>query len=277
MEAENSKAVRWILYAILIFYGLITVGPFLWSIMTSLTKTEHVDLLIHRWGIPPEFTLGNFTYILKSGHFGRWMLNSIIVASIGTLAKVFFNSLAGYALARMRFPGRELLFWSILACMMIPAVVILIPQYLILVRLGWLDSYQGMIVPFIVTPFGIFLMRQFFLTIPVEMEEAAEIDGLGRFGIFWKVILPLTRPALAAQVIFNFLGDWNNFLWPNLVARSRDMYTLTVGLQSFKQEYYSFWNQVLAGSMFLTVPVIILYLILNRWFVKGVTMSGVKG
>jgi multiple sugar transport system permease protein len=277
MEVEQNRTVRAFLYLILILYAIVTVGPFLWSVATALTKTEHVDLLIHRWGIPPEVTLENFRYILKSGDFDRWLLNSLIVAGLGTLGKVFFNSLAGYALARMKFPGRDLLFWVVLATMMIPGVVLLIPQYLILNKLGWLDTYQGMIVPFLVTPFGIFLMRQFFLTIPVELEEAAELDGLGRFGIFWKVILPLTRPALAAQVIFNFLGDWNNFLWPNLIARSREMYTLTVGLQSFKQEYYSFWNQVLAGSMFLTVPVILLYLILNRWFVKGITLSGMKG
>lgn len=277
MEVGSNRAVRFFLYVILIAYGVITVGPFLWSVATALTKTEHVDLLIHRWGIPPEITFENFTYILKSGDFGRWFLNSLIVAGVATLAKVFFNSLTGYALARIRFPGRELLFWVIMGTMMIPGAVILIPQYLVLNKLGWLNSYSGLIVPWAVSAFGIFLMRQFFMTIPVELEEAGQLDGLSRFGIFWRVVLPLTKPALAAQIIFNFLGDWNNFLWPNLIARSREMYTLTVGLQTFKNEYYSFWNQVLAGSMFLTVPVIIIYLILNRWFIKGVTISGMKG
>ncbi|HEY8347050.1 MAG TPA: carbohydrate ABC transporter permease [Symbiobacteriaceae bacterium] len=273
----KSRPVRAILYVLLLGYAVITVGPFLMSVATALTKTEHLPLLFSRWGIPPEITLENFKYILKSGDFGRWFLNSVIVAGLGTLAKVFFNSLAGYALARIRFPGREFMFWVILATMMIPGAVILIPQYLILNRLGWLDTYAGLIVPFTVSAFGIFLMRQFFLTIPVELEEAAQIDGLGRFGIFWRVVLPLTKPALGAQIIFNFLGDWNNFLWPNLIARSREMYTLTVGLQTFKNEYYSFWNQVLAGSMFLTIPVIIVYLFLNRWFIKGITITGMKG
>ncbi|MBP2017300.1 multiple sugar transport system permease protein [Symbiobacterium terraclitae] len=273
----SSRSVRAVLYVLLIGYALITVGPFLLSVSTALTKTQHVHLLFKNWGLPPEPTLENFKYILKSGDFGRWVFNSVVVAGLGTLAKVFFNSLAGYALARIRFPGRELVFWAILATMMIPAAVILIPQYLILSKLGWLDSYYGLIVPFTVSAFGIFLMRQFFSTIPVELEEAAQIDGLSRFGIFWRVVLPLTKPALAAQIIFNFLGDWNNFLWPNLIARSREMYTLTVGLQTFKNEYYSFWNQVLAGSMFLTIPVIIIYLILNRWFIKGITITGMKG
>lgn len=277
MEVSKSHAVRLLLTAILILYALITIGPFLWSVVTAFTKTQHVDLLIKRWGIPPEPTLDNFRLILRSPDFGRWFFNSLLVASLGTAGKVFFNSLAGYALARIRFPGRELFFWGILATMMIPGMVILVPQYLILNRLGWLDTYQGLIIPFLVSAFGIFLMRQFFLSIPVELEEAARIDGLGRFGIFWRVVLPLTKPALAAQVIFNFLGDWNSFFWPNLIARSREMYTLTVGLQTFKNEYYSFWNQVLAGSMFLTVPVIILYLILNRWFIKGITITGLKG
>jgi carbohydrate ABC transporter membrane protein 2, CUT1 family (TC 3.A.1.1.-) len=272
----RSRSIRAILYVLLIFYAIITVGPFLLSVSTALTKTQHVHLLFQHWGIPPEPTLENFKYILKSGDFGRWIFNSVVVAGLGTVAKVFFNSLAGYALARIRFPGREFIFWCILATMMIPAAVILIPQYLILNKLGWLDSYYGLIVPFTVSAFGIFLMRQFFSTIPIELEEAAQIDGLSRFGIFWRIVLPLTKPALAAQIIFNFLGDWNNFLWPNLIARSREMYTLTVGLQTFKNEYYSFWNQVLAGSMFLTIPVIIVYLFLNRWFIKGITITGMK-
>lgn len=276
MEARD-RGVRTVLYVILFAYAAITVGPFLWSVATALTRTEDVHLLIKHWGIPPHPTLENFRYILKSGDFGRWFLNSMLVAGVGTLAKVFFNSLAGYSLARIRFPGREFLFWAILGTMMIPQVVILIPQYLILNKLGWLNSYQGLIVPFTVSAFGIFLMKQFFQTIPVELEEAAQLDGLNRWGIFWRVVLPLTKPALAAQVIFNFLGDWNSFLWPNLIARTREMYTLTVGLQTFKNEYYSFWNQVLAGSMFLTVPVILIYLVLNRWFIKGVTISGMKG
>ncbi len=276
VEVTKNRYILAVLYTILILYSLITVGPFLWSVSTAFTKTEHVDLLLQNWGLPPEPTLENFKLILGSGDFGRWFINSLIVAGIGTVGKVFFNSLAGYALARIRFPGRDLFFWMILATMMIPGVVILIPQYLILHKLGWLDTYQGLIIPFIVNAFGIFLMRQFFISIPVSLEEAAFLDGLSRFGIFWRVVLPLTKPALAAQFIFNFLGDWNNFIWPNLIARSREMYTLTVGLQTFKTEYYSFWNQVLAGSMFLTIPVIIVYLILNRWFIKGITLSGIK-
>ncbi|MCG0238840.1 MAG: carbohydrate ABC transporter permease [Firmicutes bacterium] len=277
MELSKNRTVRAVVFLILSLYALITITPFLWSVSTALTKTHHVDLLLQNWGIPPEPTLDNFRYLLEHGDFGRWFLNSLIVTVCTTVGKAFFNSLAGYALARIEFPGREFWFWFIISSMMIPNIVILVPRYLIVHHLGWLNRYEGMIVPSLTTAFGVFLMRQFFLTIPKELEEAARIDGLSRFGIFWRVVLPLSRPALAAQVIFNFMEEWNNFVWPNLVARSREMYTLTVGLQVFKNEHYSFWNQVMAGSMFLTIPIIIVYLIFNRWFIRGITISGMKG
>lgn len=268
---------KFLVYLILILYTLISVGPFLWSVSISFARTEDVDTLPQHFFLPPRPTLENYILYLQQPLFLRWVLNSFIVAGVTTLGLLFFNSLAGYALARIRFPGREFLFWLVLATMMVPSVVIIVPQYVLLNRLGWLNSYQGLTVPFMANAFGVFLMRQFFLSIPVELEEAARIDGLGRFGIFWRVILPLARPALAAQLIFQFLGQWNGFMWPFLIARSPEMFTLTVGLQSFKAEYYSFWNQVLAGSMFLTVPVVIVFLIFQRWFIQGITLTGMKG
>lgn len=268
---------QWVMYAVLIAYTLVSIGPFLWSLSISLARTEDVDLVPRNWFLPPRPTLDNYQLYLSQPLFLRWVLNSFLVAILGTLGLLFFNSLAGYALARLRFRGRTVIFWTVLATMMVPGVVIIVPQYVLLSRLGWLNTYQGLTIPFMANAFGIFLMRQFFISIPVELEEAAKIDGLSRFGIFWRVVLPLSRPALAAQAIFQFLGQWNGFMWPFLIARSPEMFTLTVGLQSFKSQYYSFWNQVLAGSMFLTVPVLVIFLLFQRWFIKGITLTGLKG
>ena len=277
MDAPKRPLLRTLLYLIAGLYAVITLGPFLISVATSLTRTQDVDKLVEHGMIPPVPTLGNYTYLIQNGHFGLWTVNSLLVGVLTVAGEILFNSLAGYALARIRFPGRQFLFWCVLATMMVPGVVLLVPQYIMLTRLGWVNSFQGIIVPYLSTAFGIFLMRQFFITLPVELEEAARIDGLGRWGIFWRVMLPLSRSALVAQTIFAFLGSWNNFMWPFLVARSVDVFTLPVGLQSFKVQHYQFWNQVMAGSMFLSIPVIIIFLILQRWFTRGISLTGLKG
>lgn len=272
-----GPGLRAVVYAVLVLWAVATLLPFLWSLSTAFTRTEDVHRLLDHYLIPPRPTLENFAYVMGYRYFPRWVWNSVVVATLITGGQLVLNSLCGYALARIPFPGRELLFWYVLATMMIPGVVLLVPQYMILKHLGWLDTYQGLVVPFVSNAFGIFLMRQFFLGIPRELEEAARIDGLGRLGMFLHVALPLARSALAAQFIFMFLGNWNSFMWPFLIARSAEMFTLPVGLQAFKQQHYQFWNQVMAGGMFLTVPVLLVYAFLQRWIVRGVTMSGLKG
>lgn len=277
MDLEPRSPVRIILYVLLVLYAAITLGPFVWSVSTSLARTPDVPNLLQTYLVPPEPTLDNYGYIVSTGRFPRWVLNSVIVAGSTLVLKVLFDSACGYALARIDFRGRNLVFWTVMSTMMVPAVVLLVPQYLILNRLGWLNTYQGLIVPFSAHAFGIFLMRQFFLNQPRELEEAARVDGLGRWGIFWKIAMPLARPALAALAIFSFIGDWNAFMWPNMIARSADMFTLPVGLQFFKTEHYSFWNIVMAGSMFMTLPAILFFVAFQRWFVKGISLSGLKG
>ncbi|WP_043883934.1 carbohydrate ABC transporter permease, partial [Caldanaerobacter subterraneus] len=183
---------------------------------------------------------------------------------------------AGYALARINFPGRNFLFLLVLALMMIPGQVVMVPTYILLSKLGWVNTYMGLTIPFLTSNFGIFLMRQFFLTIPRELEEAATIDGMSRFGIFFKIVLPLAKPALATQFIFMFTGNWNSFLWPSLLTSSDDMYTLPVGLNSFYGQYYQFWNQVMAGAILLTLPTIVIFLIFQRYFVRGIATTGLK-
>jgi multiple sugar transport system permease protein len=265
-----------ILYGILIIYAVITFVPFLWALSASFKSLSEIvsgGMNI----IPKQFTLNNYSTLLeKEPKFFRWVFNSGFIAVSITMANLLFNSMAGYALARINFPGSKVLFFSILAVMMIPGQLTIIPSYLIIKELGWLNSYLSMIVPGAVTATFIFMMRQFFLSFPKDLEDAAEIDGLGRYGTFFRVVLPLAKPALAAQVIFTFMGAWNEFLKPLMFMSEKSMFTLSIGLNTFKGQYISFWNYIMAASMIMTIPALIIYIVFNSYFTKGVTFTGGK-
>lgn len=270
---REVKFSRVLFYIILIGYAVITIGPFVWSIITSLKITSEID----SFGINfSHLTLDNYKMILTEFPFGRWFFNSLVVAIVVTFGNLLFNSMAGYALARLRFPGRNLIFLVVLGLMMVPGQVVMIPTYILLSKLGLVNTYLGLTIPFLTSNFGIFLMRQFFLSLPRELEEAAKIDGMSIWGIFFKIVLPLSKPALATQFIFMFTGNWNSFIWPSLLASSEEMYTLPVGLNSFYGQYYQFWNQVMAGAILLTLPMIIIFLIFQKQFVKGISTTGLK-
>lgn len=277
---EVSKEV--IFYAVLIGYTILTAVPFLWSIVTSF-KTLPESARQVPTGLPLHWTLDAWTGpfgVLAAGSFPRWFLNSVVVAAVVCVGNLFFDSLAGYAFARLRFPGRNLLFFMVLGTMMVPAAMTLLPLYIILVKMpggSWIDSYQGLTVPFMVSAFGIFLMRQFFMSLPVELEEAARVDGLGRFGIYWRIALPLSKPALATLGILQFQGNWDSFLMPSFIASSDKMLTLPVGLQHYSFQFTTFWPQVMAGSMIVIIPILIIYIFAQRFFIEGVSSSGVKG
>lgn len=273
------KSLNWVklfLYAGLILYAIITFLPFAWALSASFKHlSEIVTGGIHF--IPENFTLDNYkTIFLKEPLFSRWLLNSIIVAVFITGFNLLFNSMAGYALARIPFKGRTLLFFIILAVLMVPSQITLIPSYLILKNLGWLNSYQGLIVPNVVNATFIFMMRQFFINFPKELEEAAALDGLSRWETFLSIVLPLAKPALAAQAIFIFMGAWNNFLMPLIVLSDPTMFTLPLGLNTFKGQYISYWNYIMAASMVLTLPALAIYAFFNRYFIQGVTFTGSK-
>ncbi|MBL0385392.1 carbohydrate ABC transporter permease [Tumebacillus sp. ITR2] len=268
-----KKILRILFYCVVIGYAVLTLIPFLWSVLTSLKSTPDMDKF---WVPVSSLTFENYSYIITKFPFFRWLINSAIVAGAVTVGNLLFNTLAGYALARIKFPGRGLIFYIVLAVMMVPGQVVMIPVYIMLANWGWINTYQGFIIPFLTSSFGIFMMRQFFLALPVDLEEAALIDGLSRWGIFFKIALPLAKPALAAQTIFMFLGNWNSFMWPSLLASSDDMYTLPVGLNSFHWQYVAYWNQDLAGTMFMTVPMLIVFLLFQKWFIKGIATSGLK-
>jgi multiple sugar transport system permease protein len=265
-----------LLYTILTVYAIITIIPFLWALSSSFkTLEEIVSGAINL--IPKNFTLENYKMIfIKQELFPRWLFNSIFIGVSVTGLNLIFNSMAGYALARLSFPGKKALFIIILAVLMIPGQVTLIPNYLILKELGWLNSYQGMIIPAMVNATFIFMMRQFFINFPKELEEAAELDGLGKFGTFFRIVLPMATPALAAQAIFVFMGSWNDFMKPLIILSSPELYTLPLGLNSFKGQYISYWNYIMAASMVFTLPVLIIYAFFNKYFMKGISFTGDK-
>ncbi|WP_027408399.1 carbohydrate ABC transporter permease [Anoxybacteroides tepidamans] len=274
---KNKLAIgKALLYVLLVLYAVVTMIPFLWALSSSFKTLEEIVSGTISF-IPKHFTLDNYKQIfIEQKMFPRWLLNSVFIAVTVTVLNLLFNSMAGYALARLQFPGKKPLFIIILAVLMIPVQVTMIPNYLILKQLGWLNSYQGMIVPTMVNATFIFMMRQFFINFPKELEEAAALDGLSRIGTFFRIVLPLARPALAAQAIFVFMASWNDFMRPLIILSDPELFTLPLGLNSFKGQYISYWNYIMAASMVFTLPVLIIYAFFNRYFIKGISFTGGK-
>lgn len=276
MKKKKSPA-RIILYIILIIAAVATVYPFLWMVSASFKPLKEIvggNMSL----ISENMSFDNYLYIFgRSSLFPRWFLNSLIVAAIGTTVNIFINTMAGYSLSRLSFPGRDKIYHGLLALMMVPSQVLLIPNYLILQRMGLLDSYASLILPAAANIGNIFLMRQFFMNFPKEVEEAASIDGLGRYSRFFRICMPLARPTIATQAIFVFMGFWNEFTKPMLYIKTASKYTLTLGLQSFQsQNAGTMWHQVMAAACISVLPIIIIYLIFNKYFLVGVRMDGEK-
>jgi multiple sugar transport system permease protein len=227
--------------------------------------------------IPTMFEWSNYVKAWKTASFGRYYFNTGVMTAGIVVGQVLFASLAAYAFARLRFPGKEVLFLIFLGTMMIPFYVILIPSYLIIQELHWIDTYQALIVPRMVSAFGIFLLRQYYQGIPTELDDAAMIDGCSRLGIWWRIILPLSGPGLATLGIFAFMFAWNDFLWPLVVTNDPDMRTVQLGLAMFQGRYGTQWTLLMAGTVTATVPTLIVFLIGQRWFIESIAQSGLKG
>lgn len=275
----NSRIpwLKGLLYLVLTLYAVITLIPFLWALSASFKPLSEIVSGESNF-FPRNFTLDNYKQIfLREPLFFRWLFNSVIIAVSVTILNLLFNSMAGYALARLRFGGKRFWFFLILAVLAVPAQITLIPTFLILKAIGWLNSYQGMIVPSMVNATFIFMMRQFFVNFPKQLEEAAQLDGLTPFGIFRYIVLPLAKPALAAQAVFVFMGSWNNFLLPVVILFDPEMFTLPLGLNTFKGQYISYWNYIMAASMVFTLPALSIYAFFNRYFIQSVTFTGGKG
>lgn len=266
------------IYAVLILFALVFLIPMLWMLSTSFKPKREWFTADIRW-IPNNFTIENYTNILNSPSLpvGRWFLNSIMVGVIATGLTLLVSSLAAYAYARMEFPGRKVLFALLLATLFLPGVMFLVPNFLTVFRLGLLNNYAGVIVPGLAGVFGVFFLRQFFETIPKELEEAAQIDGASAVQTFFRIALPLAKPAMATLGIITFLGSWNDFLWPLLILKDRRLQTLPPGLASLKGAYTSEYGLMMAGAVIAAVPVLVLYVVLQKYIVQSVATSGLAG
>nr|WP_070959308.1 carbohydrate ABC transporter permease [Hyphomonas sp. Mor2] len=275
-DTLSKRATRFGAFALLIIATLIFLSPFIWSI--SLSFQEPGDVL--RWPvklIPDPATLENYVRLFTELSFPRWLFNSLLIVLVVTACNLFFDALAGYAFARMRFPGKDLIFMAFLATLMVPGHVTLVPKFMLLNEFGWINTYQGLIAPGIVQVFGIFLMKQFFESVPRELEEAARIDGCSRFETFYKVVLPISKAPLVALGIYTFQGNWNDFLWPVIVTTTPDMYTLPMGMAMFRYEFKVEWTMLMAGSVFIALPMLIIFLSFQRLFIQSAASSGLKG
>lgn len=264
--------------------------PFAWMVVTSLKPPDQLFTVPPTW-VPRELRWDTYARALGAGNFGRYALNSLFLAVAGTVANVTLAALAGYAFARLQFPGRNILFVLVLATLMVPYQVTMIPLFVIMRHMplfggndlfgqggiGWINSYWGLIMPNAVGAFGIFMLRQFFQALPRDLEDAARIDGASEFRIFWQIMLPLATPAVATLAIFSFQAGWNAFLWPLLITTTDDMRTIQVGLTVFVQQYSTQWDQLMAATVLATVPIIAVFALGQRLLVRGVAFTGLKG
>lgn len=269
---------RIILYTLLILVALLVLMPMVWMLSTSF-KPKSQWFLPEIYWIPKTFTLDNYEKILNNPSLPimRWFINSAGVATVVTVLVLIVDSLAGYAYARLEFRGRRFLFSMLLATLFLPGIMFLIPNFLTIARLNLLNNYLGVILPAMAGVFGVFLMRQFFESIPRELEEAARIDGATTFQTFYYIALPLAKPALVTLGVITFLGSWNDFLWPLLVLKDRVLLTLPPGLRTLQGAFTSEYGQMMAGAAITAVPVLIIYLVLQRYIVESVATSGLKG
>lgn len=275
---------RVVLYAIAIGASILFMLPFAWTIFSSLKTPSELYMFPPRW-LPETPRFGNYAEVFELAPFGRWLWNSFYVAGLATFGSVFSAAVTGYSFARFRYPGRDLLFMLTLSTLMLPTEVTLIPLYLLFNKIKWLDTYLPLIVPsfFGGGAFLIFMMRQFFMTIPMDLDEAARIDGAGYLRIFLQILLPLSGPVLATAAVITFIADWNAFLFPYIILNDKLKFTIGIGIKYFQTIAANIdsmeprENLLMAASMMMTAPIIILFFTAQRYFVRGIVMSGIKG
>ncbi len=275
---STSIARNVLVYAVLAIGAAAMLLPFVWMILSSFMSSSEIIARPITW-FPAALRFENYGDLSDAIPLGRMYLNSAVVTVLTTFGIIFSSSLAGYGFAKFQFPGRDVLFLIVLATMMIPFFVVLIPIFYMISQAGWLDTYQGLIVPNLVTGFGIFLMRQYMHSLPDEVLDAARVDGARESEIYWRIVLPLCTPVVGALAILAFVYQWNSFLWPLVVARSDSMWTIPVGLQSLRVYASSVEviNLQMAGAALAVVPVVVVFLLLQRYFVSGIALTGMKG
>ena len=275
-SARLAAAWPVIATGILIALSILTLIPIIWMVLTAFKSSPEVMVNPPTWW-PGTWHPENFRDAWNAAPFGRYLANSLFMATSIMVLETITSALAAYAFARLQFPGRDLLFLLYLGTLMIPRQVTLIPQFILMRELGWIDTYQGLIIPQVFSAFGTFLLRQYFLTIPWELEAAARIDGASRWECFRRIIIPLSGPALATLAVFIFLFQWNNLLWPLIVSNTDRTRPIAVGLRNFQGQYATDWNLLMAAAAMATVPVVAVYLIAQRWFVRGIALTGFGG
>ncbi|MFC9111913.1 MULTISPECIES: carbohydrate ABC transporter permease [Streptomyces] len=268
-----------LLYVVASLGLLVTAAPFLWMALSAFKTRRDLTASPPVW-LPSEWTLSNFTALLDQLDMPRYFLNSLVVAVLVTLCNLLFCSMLGYALAKLEFTGRSKVFGVVLAALMVPGNLLILPLYVLMTKFGLIDTYAGLVLPFAAGAFGVFLMRQFMQSIPDELLEAARIDGAGEWYIFWRIVMPLVKPALATLTIFTFLGSWNNFVWPLIATNDPDKYTLPVALATFANDPNRTVGggngMLMAGSLLVVLPVLLVFVVLQRHFTQGIATAGLK-
>jgi multiple sugar transport system permease protein len=274
-DAKRAYRIQqWIAGLVLTLGGLLVAIPFIWMILSAFKpESEVLQLTPTLW--PETFTTENFIYLFENMNFAVYLKNTIIIV-LFSFVGLFFNAMAGYAFAKYKFKGRDKLFFLVLATMMIPGQVTMIPVYLILNQMGLTNTMAGVVLPGLIGAFSIFLFRQFMSTIPDELLEAARLDGASEFRVFMQLILPISKPIMAVQGILTFIGGWNSFLWPLIIANDESLYTLSVGLSLLKGQYGGNYALQMAGSTFMVVPIVIIFIIFQKHIIEGYTISGMK-
>jgi len=276
-KAITEKTLKIIAYAILTITAISMIFPFYWMVTSSLKTEAEIFQVPPKWiPIPPVWE--NYTYIFETVKFGQYTVNSLKLGLLWTVGVVLSSAWAAYGFARVKFWGREPLFIITIAALMIPGQVTMIPTFLLMNRFGWVNTHLPLWVPaFFGSAFGIFLLRQFFLTIPQELMDAARIDGCSHFSIFWRIVMPLAKPALASLALLAFMGSWNNLLGPVIYLYDDYLYTLPLGLTRFVGHYVTYWAYTMAGGTVSLIPILILFLVTQKYFVQGVVLSGLSG
>lgn len=273
-KKRRSRGAAWWVYAILILGSVVTAFPFVWMVLTSLKTYQDV---FQPQIFPANPTLENYNEVLRNTGFLRWFVNSIGVAIVSTVSVLIFDSMVAYTLAKLRFPGKEIIFVLILSTLMIPTEMLVIPWYIGALKLGIANTYFAIALPGMITAFGIFLLRGFFESIPDELFDAGRLDGLSEFGLYSRIGLPLITPALAALAIFNFLGNYNAYLWPLIIIQSPEIRTLPIGIALFSGEAGAQWHLIMTASSLAVIPVLIVFAIFQKQIIEGVVLTGTKG
>lgn len=275
-KTEKKVVKTLLLYFILTLGSLMMFLPLIYALVSSLKPNAEIFIIPIKW-IPSKIEWSNYTEPFRNYPFPRYFFNSFFVATVVTAINLFLCSLAGYGLAKFSFPGRNLIFIIILGTLMLPLQTTFLPLYLIVKYFNWLNSYKVLIIPSVVDAFSVFLFRQYIQTIPDAFIDAARIDGCGEFGIFWRIILPMSTPAIAVVGILTFLLNWQSYLWPLITISKEELRTLPLGLVSFQQNYYAQYGQLFAISLLSILPILIVFILFQRKFIAGVVLSGIKG